>query len=108
MIDIFQRTGLVAGIVFEKDLQIRQEDYRLVARVDSDSIGDAWNLTQNGAGNWVKAGEVEPLVEDECCRSSSIGDVFSVNGQLQVVLFEGYAPIEWGDTVTPGPSFLGK
>ncbi|RDV11899.1 hypothetical protein DXT99_23635 [Pontibacter diazotrophicus] len=106
MIEVYHRVNYEPNIVLEADVQINQEDYEAVAEIDSDAVGDAWNLTQNGYSSWVKGRHVKALLPGDSRRSSSIGDVFSVNGQLQVILFEGYAPIEWGAKVDFRPSFM--
>ncbi len=106
MIEILHRTGFVAGLMLQSEVLIREQDYEALAMVNSDSLADAWNLSQNATRDWLKNEQVIPLIKRPESRSSTIGDVFRVNGELHIVLPEGYKLIAWGETVDMRPDFL--
>lgn len=106
MIDIFHRANYVPNIMFESDFCLIKDDFIKVAVIDSDDLGDAWNLTQHSDVYLTERENVDALVEGVFCRSSSVGDVFSVNGMLYLVLPVGYKIFSWGDEVTLRPSFF--
>ena len=105
MIDVFHKANYDPDIMFESDLQINRDDFVKVAVIDSDDVGDAWNLTQHTDTDWTKRSNVDALVEG-ACRSSSVGDVFAVNGALHLILPIGYKIFSWGEAITLKPSFL--
>ena len=100
MIEVFQRINYAPNIVFEDAFEIKPTDYEKVAEIDSNSLGDAWNLTQNNDRDWTKNKHVKYLVKAPDCRSTSIGDVFSINGQLEMVMPLGYVSLNWGDKIS--------
>jgi len=108
MIEVFHRKDYSPNIIFEKDLEIKLADYEKVAEIDTEYVGDAWHLTQNSDRSWIKRNEVKLIGSEPDYRSSSIGDVFSINGRLQVVLPEGYSYINWGAKVCFYPQFSNK
>ena len=105
MIEVFHRIDYDPNIIFEKDFEIKLADYEKVAEIDSDHVGDAWHLTQNSDRNWIKSKKVKVIGNEPDYRSTSIGDVFAVNGQLEVVLPEGYSIFQWGDKIDFYPKF---
>jgi len=108
MIEVFHRKTYSPNILFEEDLEIKLADYEKVAVIDSDYVSDAWHLTQNSDGSWIKRKEVKVLGNEADYRSTSIGDVFAVNGQLEVVLPDGYQVFQWGDRIDFYPKFSKK
>jgi len=108
MIEVFHRVNYNPAIIFEKDLEIKLVDYEKVAEIDTDYVGEAWYLTQNSDRSWTKKKGVKVIGSQPDYRSSSIGDVFSLKGSLQVVLPEGYSSISWGDKVSFYPQFSNK
>lgn len=100
MIEVFHRVNYDPNIVFENEFEIKPADYEKVAEIDSDSLEDAWSLTQNNDHDWIKNQHVKYLGKAHDCRSTSIGDVFSVNGQLETVMPMGYVSFRWGDNIS--------
>jgi hypothetical protein len=100
MIEVFQRLNYDPNIVFENELEINQTEYEKVAEVDSDSLEDAWSLTQNTDRDWINNLHVKYLGQAQDCRSTSIGDVFAINGQLEMVMPLGYVSFNWGDKIS--------
>ncbi|WP_276499851.1 hypothetical protein [Pontibacter litorisediminis] len=108
MVEIFHRTPYSSSVTFEEEAKIDKKDYQLVARMNVGTVGDAWNLSQNGIREWIRIKEVEPLVDVPSCRSTSISDVFALNGKLHLVMMDGYKSIEWGDVADFTEAFKRK
>ena len=68
------------------------EEFRLVAEVETDSLDEAFGLTQNGPDAWWLGDKVTAYVSS--CRSTSVGDVFVLpNGKSYRVLDRGFVEV---------------
>ncbi|KAA5539658.1 hypothetical protein [Adhaeribacter rhizoryzae] len=99
MIEVLHRINYDPNIVFENGLEVKHSDYEKVAEIDSDALADAWALTQNNDRDWINNRHVKYFGKATDCRSTSIGDVFSMNGCLEMVMPLGYVSFHWGDNI---------
>jgi hypothetical protein len=70
-------------------------DFELIATVETDDLEHAFERTNTIEHYWGENEEVEILV-DRGCRSSSVGDVFELNGEAHQVASCGFVKIEKG------------
>ncbi len=67
--------------------------YVLVAKVDTNSLSEAWEKTNSIEDSWVKNKEVQAFVDES--RSSKVGDVFKdENGQFHTVASIGFTKLD--------------
>lgn len=68
------------------------QDYKLVAQVDTDSLGEAFQLTNHIESNWTENHGVRAYGGGH--RSSSVGDVFVLqNGEAHLVASVGFLKV---------------
>ena len=68
------------------------EEFKLVAKVETDSLDEAFRLTNTGEQLWWLGDKVTPYVSS--CRSTSVGDVIVLpNGKSYRVLDRGFVEI---------------
>lgn len=93
MIKVFHSSGLP----FERGDELldwarkNRKQYSLVAIVSTNDLEKAWGLTNSFKDHWssnkgVRAVNLTPNQE----RSSSVGDIFSVDGEEHVVMSAGF------------------
>jgi hypothetical protein len=56
-------------------------------------LNDSYHLTNSIDSNWFENPYLTFLLEDGC-RSTSIGDIIDLHGELYVVAFSGFLPLE--------------
>lgn len=67
--------------------------YVLVAKVDTNSLDEAWEKTNSIEDSWLKNKEVQAYVGES--RSSRVGDVFKdENGEYHTVATMGFTKLE--------------
>lgn len=66
--------------------------YVKVAEVNTDDLETAWHLTHYIDHLWTTNADVTPIGQQH--RSSTIGDVFDLNGKLFAVHGIGFGPLE--------------
>jgi pectate lyase len=77
------------------DIILKNDTLTLVAEVETDSLEDAYQLTNNIENSWVENEKVTAKVDRG--RSTSMGDVLEQDGKYHMVAGFGFAEI----TVTP-------
>ena len=70
----------------------QDQSYRLVALVEAHSLEEAFRLTNHIEGDWRKNALVKS-VSDIPSRSTSVGDVITVNGQIWLVDQAGFRQV---------------
>lgn len=66
---------------------------RLVARVATNSLDDAFRLTNNIDHAWIKNGLVNPVNVHGAARSTSVGDILLQDKTCFVVEMAGFRPL---------------
>ncbi len=108
MVEVYLRKNYDPNIIFESNYLISEYDYEKVAEIDNVQLEGIYNITQNGDRDWIRAKNIRATSELDNCRSSSIGDIFAVNGQLSIIMPLGYKTIRWGDSVSFEPGSFKK
>ena len=68
--------------------------YRKVATVRAADLSEAFEVTQNGEEiAWIKKPGVQTEELAESCRSTSVGDLFVVDGQAYIVQGLGFGAL---------------
>jgi len=106
MVEIYLRRDYDPNIIFKNDFEVNIADYQKVAEVNAADLAAAWHLTQNDNKDWTTKDGVKVVGKKESYRSSSIGDVFSIDGQLQIIMPLGYELLNWGDKVSFYANFM--
>lgn len=73
---------------FKKVDEIPEKLLTKVAEVDSNDREKAFELTNHTDHDWTRNKEVTPLVSNP--RSTSVGDVFEIDGKFFMVASRGY------------------
>lgn len=103
MIDVYQLTPEAFSKLppfLTREEQVKrfftdQRSYRLVARVDTEELELAFQLTNTIERSWWKNSKVAPLFDGTGCRSTSVGDMLQrPDGKRFVVCSLGFAEIE--------------
>ena len=71
----------------------KRDDYKLVAEVDANDLDKVYARTQNIDSSWTKNSIVSTNLPQ--CRSTSVGDMIEVNGQLHMVDMIGFKNVQW-------------
>lgn len=69
------------------------DDYNLVATVDSDSLDDAYTLTNSINHGWWENENVTSNFKEDGCRSTMMGDIIRMNDETYVVAYAGFIKI---------------
>lgn len=110
MVEVYLRKNIDPNLIFEEDLKIVKEDYEKVAEIEdgNELLDGIYHKTQNQQTNWTRQEDIRLNIKKRKCRSSCIGDIFSVKGQLYLVVPFGYLPLEWGSSVRIKPDCFNK
>ena len=68
------------------------DDYEAIAEVASDDLDKAFEVTNTISHFWAENEEVSMLV-NKGCRSSSVGDLFQLNGKFYQVMGRGFEAV---------------
>lgn len=75
------------------ELNPKRNKYKLVAEVDANDLDKVYAYTQNIDSSWTK----HPIISTNLpeCRSTSVGDIISVDGQLHMIDMVGFKNVNW-------------
>ncbi len=76
------------GNIEQALVAMSKDEYSHVATVEGDDLEDAWCLTNHIESDWTKNDGVKPERGDH--RSSSVGDIFVVDGKPRIVARCGF------------------
>ena len=80
-----------------KTFNPHKDDYKVVAEVETDALGNVFGLTNHIEYEWWK-NEGVTLIEES--RSTSVGDVVEDgNGQLWICASVGWEKVEWNENL---------